>query len=55
MWLGVDLKADAKKEMSSQEIGFHAQNMLSIWGSILNIIGGTYYNHLMSTGYIYFL
>ena len=37
VWLGVDLKMDTKKTCS-KEIGLHAKNMLTIIGSIVNII-----------------
>ena len=40
MWLGVNLRTDIKKEdMCLKEIGLHAQNMLTILGSIANVIG----------------
>ena len=32
-----------------KEIGLHAQNMLSILGSMVNMIGEDLYDHLMST------
>ena len=41
MWLGVDLRMDTKKTRS-KEIGPCAHNMLTILGSIVNMIEGTY-------------
>jgi hypothetical protein len=35
--------------MCSKEIGLCAQNMTNILNSIVNIIGGNLYDHLMST------
>ena len=35
--------------MCLREIGLHAQNMLTILGSVVNMIGGGLYDHLMST------
>ena len=53
MWLSVDLRADNEKNknknMHLKEIGLHAQNMLTILGSIVNVSGETLYDHLMST------
>ena len=40
LWLGMDLNTDTKKDMSLEEIALCAQNMLTILGSILNMIGG---------------
>ena len=39
--LRVDLRTN-KKKMCSKEIGLHAQCLLIILSSLLNIIGGTY-------------
>ena len=36
------MKNGHQKDMSLKEIALHAQNMLSILGSIVNITGGTY-------------
>ena len=46
MWLGVAPRIDTKKTYL-KETGLHAQNMITILGSINNIIGWTY-DHLMS-------
>ena len=40
--LGVDLRMDTKKYMCSKEIGLCAQNILTIMGSVVNIIAGIY-------------
>ena len=40
--LGVDLRMDTKKHMCSKEIGLCAQNILTIMGSVVNIIAGIY-------------
>jgi hypothetical protein len=42
MWLGADLRIDIKKYICSIEIGLRAQSMLTILGSIANMIGRTY-------------
>ena len=52
MWLDVDLRTDTKKtclsknghqkDMSLKEIRLRAQNMLTILGSKVNMIWGTY-------------
>jgi hypothetical protein len=42
MWLRVDLKTNTNKDICVKEIGLHAQNTLTILGSISNVIGGTY-------------
>ena len=34
--------------MCSEDIGLHVQNMLAILGSIMNIIGGDLYDHLIN-------
>ena len=41
MWLGVDPRADTKK-MCLKDTGLRAQNILTILGSIVNMVGGTY-------------
>jgi len=41
MWLGMDLRTGTKNT-SLKENGLHAQNMLTILGSIVNMIGVTY-------------
>ena len=38
-----------QKDMYLIEIGLRAQNMIPILGSIVNIIGGNLYDHLIST------
>ena len=45
----VGYKNGHQKDTCSKEIGPHAQNMMTIPGSIVNIIGGDLYDHLMST------
>ena len=40
-WLGVAPRTDTKKTCL-KEIGLHAQNMISILGSIVSMIGRTY-------------
>jgi hypothetical protein len=47
-WLGVPPRTDTKK-MCLKEIGLCVQNMITALGSIVNIIGGDLYDHLMST------
>ena len=42
MWLGVDLKMNTNKDMCLEEIGPHAQDMLTILDSIADVIGDTY-------------
>ena len=37
------------KDMSLEEIRLHAENMMTILGSTINIIGGTYMTIVMST------
>jgi hypothetical protein len=49
MWLGVPPRNGYQKDMPSKEIGLHAQNIITILGSIINIIGWKVYDHLMST------
>ena len=39
MWVGVDLRMDTTKHMLKR-IDLHAQNMLTILGSIINMMGG---------------
>jgi hypothetical protein len=40
-WSGADLRTDMKKAfMCLKEIGLHAQNLLTILGLSVNIIGG---------------
>jgi hypothetical protein len=39
-----------QKDMCLKEIGLQDQNMLTILGSIANMIGGDVYDHLMSAG-----
>lgn len=46
MWLGAGLKMDTKKSMCLKEIGLHAQNMLTILSSIVNMIGGSYVTYM---------
>jgi hypothetical protein len=38
----MDLRKDIKKNICFNEIGLHAQNTLSILGSLLNMVEGTY-------------
>ena len=42
MWLVVDLRMNLKNTCVFKEIGLHAQNMLPILGSIVNMIVTTY-------------
>ena len=42
MWLDVDLRVGIKRHVFLEEIGLCAQNMLTILGAIVNMIGGTY-------------
>ena len=48
MWLGVNVRMDTKKDMCSKEIGLRAQDMLTIPGSVVNMIAADPYDHLMS-------
>ena len=45
MWLQVQIP----KDMRLKKIGVHAQNMITILVSIVNIIEEDLYDHLMST------
>ena len=50
MWFVVALdKNGYQKDMCSKEIGLCAQNVITILSSIVNIIEGDIYDHLMST------
>ena len=40
MWLSLAPKMDTKKTCLSKEIGLHAQDMITISGSKVNITGG---------------
>ena len=42
LWLGVPPSTDSKKTWVNKEIALHAQNIITIVGSRVNIIGGTY-------------
>jgi hypothetical protein len=42
MWFGLAPGTDSKKTYVLEEIGLRAQYMITIRGSIVNIIGGTY-------------
>jgi hypothetical protein len=42
MWLDVAPRLDAKKDMYLRDIGLRTQNMITVIGSIINIIGVTY-------------
>jgi hypothetical protein len=49
MWLRVTSRMDTKVTCL-KVIGLHAQNIIiTIWGSIVNLIGGTYYDYSMCT------
>ena len=48
VWCGS--KKEYQKDMCSNEIGLHAQNMITIMDSTVNIIGWDRYDHLMYTG-----
>ena len=39
MWLVVDLSMDTKRSCFKEDIGLCAENMLTILGSIVNIMG----------------
>ena len=45
----MDLRMDNSKYMFLKKIVLRAQNMLTISGSIVNVIGEDLYDHLMST------
>jgi hypothetical protein len=47
LWCGS--KYGYQKDMCKKEIGFCAQSMITIPGSIVNIIGRDLYDHIMST------
>lgn len=40
VWLDVDSKNGHQNDMSKKEIGLRAQNVLTILGSTVNIVGG---------------
>ena len=40
MWIGVDLKTYIKTSTSLKEIELRAPNMLTILGSLANVVGG---------------
>ena len=42
MWFHVAPRMDAKHTYGLEEIGLYSQHIISILGSIVNIIGGTY-------------
>ena len=42
-----DPRTDAKHTCGLEEIGLHSQHIISILGSIINIIGGNLCDHLM--------
>ena len=44
--VGCGSKNGYQKNMCLKEIGLHAQNLLTILGSIINIIGGLPFNEL---------
>ena len=48
MWLDVDRRTDTKEMCVQERIGLHAQQMLTIVGSIVNMIRGNLHDHLTS-------
>ena len=41
MWFALNLRTDTKKDTCLKDIGLHAQKMLTILGSKVNMIGKT--------------
>lgn len=48
MWLDVDLRTDTKEMCVQERIELHAQQLLTIIGSIVNMIRGNLHGHLTS-------
>ena len=42
MWFAVGGRTDTQKPCVHKKIGLHAQNMVTVLGSIVSIIGGAY-------------
>ena len=54
MRFGVDPRIDTKKDMNFKTSRMCVQNMIPILSSIINIIRGDLYDHLMSTRHLHF-
>ena len=54
MWFGVAPRTDIEKKCALKKIKLRAQNVITILGSIVNIIGGWgLYDHSMGTRTFY--